>query len=79
MHHMAKEYQGVVEGSRSGGRQEAEKMRVGKQKKGFGYQVQQMAGLGNTTVKELLSEERYAAAVLDFVRARKWGRLRRVS
>ena len=38
--------------------------RVGKGRKGFGYRVRSGLGPGNTTVRELLSTERFIEAVL---------------
>ena len=43
---------------------------------GFGYWVQQP---GNTTVRKLLSEDRYVTAFLDFLRAMRVRKSRRAS
>ena len=48
-------------------------VRVGKGRKGFGYRVRGGPGPGNTTVRELLPDERYAGAVLNFLRAMRVG------
>lgn len=55
---------------RAGGKKAGEG-RLGKGRKGFGYRIRSGAGPGNTTVRELLSEERYVGVVLDFLRATK--------
>ena len=56
----------------AGGKKAGEE-RVGKGRKGFSCRVRYGPGLGNTTVRELLSEEQYVAAVLDYLRATKVG------
>jgi hypothetical protein len=49
-----------------------------KSRKGFGFHVRQArARPSNTTVRELLSNDRYTEAVLDFWERRGWGRSRR--
>ena len=47
--------------------------RVGKERKDLGYKVKSGPGLGNTTVRGLLSDERYAEAVLGFCGRLRWG------
>ena len=77
MHRIAREDQDVAEGSGLDGGWEDRKTggeRVGKGRKGLGYRVRGGPGPGNTiTVRELLSDERYIGAVLNFLRATKVG------
>ena len=56
-----------------------EKSGVGKKrhrykgKKSFFVGAAGMAGPGNTSIKKLLSDSRYAGAVLDFLKSTRWG------
>lgn len=55
----------------AGGKDTSTRIRKGKGKKGFRYRIKSGSGPGNTTVRELLSDDLYAEAVLDFLRAAK--------
>ena len=67
-------------GKISGKRKETGKEKDGgayKSRKGFGFHVRQArARPSNTTVRELLSNERYTSAVLDFLSKTKVGEVR---
>ena len=49
---------------------------ISKSRKGFRYGVWQVPGPGNTSIKELLAEDRYVDAVLHFLKAMKVGEVK---
>ena len=62
-------------GDASGGRGSGDPPRS---RRGFGYRVRQARPRpSNTSIRDLLSNDRYTEAVLDYWRQRRWGRLRK--
>ena len=45
-------------------------------RKGFGYRVRRGPGPGNTTVRDLLSDDRYIGLVLDFLKTTRAGEVK---
>ena len=59
------------------GHSERREGHVLKGKKGFGYGVRKgNKGPGNTTIRELLGDERYTEAVVEFLRVTKVGQVK---
>ena len=67
VHHMAKEVKMLWERVEEIGEREDMKG----VSKGFGYGVRQGSGLGSTSIRELLAENRFVDAVLGFLKVGK--------